>query len=834
MEIECVQKVSKGSRMNKLKKFKAIHCRSLETDNALTSRECTAWASETQNIAKCDGPASKSSRSEFSPNSIKDQRLKAGNSHKLLQRSISAAADHDHDHHHAVFDHFDKSSSLSPNSGIGGGAGVHDKDNDKKNCSFQDILSAMRGPPYDVEAFTSDDTSPLIQSDAEPFRGARNSFDNLEITESMSLLTEGHLTSTVSTNDNAIIENNCPQPTSRRKPELKILTPGLEGNISCGLKKMSAIDERQMNEAIELANSFSRLSTGSGPHTPGSLSDGCRSPGGHFFGLRKGRSGKEEKRTFAEELSLLSTETDRMVSPSALEAYEVLVKRTLPGKTDTQCAFGGNFLTDRDSGELATSSKGNQEPLSSLLALDRKCAGAPIASESRASGSTKNSEEFPSQTFPSAHRSRETFALSRSLSLGNPERSSKENEEDAEVVDSILSSLMHFQEKFSEFDDLSPPAYPAPMPPSKLKTARPEPLRRRSESGEAFVDTIRHSPLPLPEKKSRRVGVVLPIEISLPQHQAPMPPPPAVPPPVLPPRVPLRRSTVNSRPYERRFPLTSEFPSRLSQSEEAIRLDVVGHRNLPQKLPREAGTAATHGARPCIKEARSKGLCASLESQVSCESDAGDATRGSEDGDFGGDSVLPGLSPKPRTADSSALLAGDSGRPIELNIRKVKLNAAELGLYDKADLFWDKSVSFSLPEKSQCEGDLLQDVSVPIPGRYETSDSVSYEDLMEFALDRPVKTSSLHELMCDEVCVLMKMFPNALTVEDCMDALIETFWDVHSAVKLIKLKQVMSTGVADKQQCKQALLFCQWNVNDAAHYLQTPPQQRVTPDLVDV
>lgn len=67
-----------------------------------------------------------------------------------------------------------------------------------------------------------------------------------------------------------------------------------------------------------------------------------------------------------------------------------------------------------------------------------------------------------------------------------------------------------------------------------------------------------------------------------------------------------------------------------------------------------------------------------------------------------------------------------------------------------------------------------------------------------------------------------------------MDALIETFWDVHSAVKLIKLKQVMSTGAADKQQCKQALLFCQWNVNDAAHYLLTPPQQRVTPDLVDV
>lgn len=80
----------------------------------------------------------------------------------------------------------------------------------------------MRGPPYDVETFASDDTSPLIQSDAEPFKGARNSFDNLEITESMSLLTEGHSTSTVPSDDKCAVNS---QPTkSRRKPELKIVS----------------------------------------------------------------------------------------------------------------------------------------------------------------------------------------------------------------------------------------------------------------------------------------------------------------------------------------------------------------------------------------------------------------------------------------------------------------------------------------------------------------------------------------------------------------------------------------------------------------------------------
>jgi len=54
-----------------------------------------------------------------------------------------------------------------------------------------------------------------------------------------------------------------------------------------------------------------------------------------------------------------------------------------------------------------------------------------------------------------------------------------------------------------------------------------------------------------------------------------------------------------------------------------------------------------------------------------------------------------------------------------------------------------------------------------------------------------------------------------------MDALCETQWDVHSAIKLIKLSQLLNTGLADKQTCKQALMSCQWNVQDAATFLLT-------------
>jgi len=54
-----------------------------------------------------------------------------------------------------------------------------------------------------------------------------------------------------------------------------------------------------------------------------------------------------------------------------------------------------------------------------------------------------------------------------------------------------------------------------------------------------------------------------------------------------------------------------------------------------------------------------------------------------------------------------------------------------------------------------------------------------------------------------------------------MNALSETRWDIHNSIKLIKLSQLINTGVADKETCKQALMSCQWNVEDAATFLLT-------------
>jgi len=58
-----------------------------------------------------------------------------------------------------------------------------------------------------------------------------------------------------------------------------------------------------------------------------------------------------------------------------------------------------------------------------------------------------------------------------------------------------------------------------------------------------------------------------------------------------------------------------------------------------------------------------------------------------------------------------------------------------------------------------------------------------------------------------------------VSVDECTEALSATEWDIHSAIKLIRLTQLLNTGLADKQTCKDALMTYQWNVNDAATIL---------------
>jgi len=79
---------------------------------------------------------------------------------------------------------------------------------------------------------------------------------------------------------------------------------------------------------------------------------------------------------------------------------------------------------------------------------------------------------------------------------------------------------------------------------------------------------------------------------------------------------------------------------------------------------------------------------------------------------------------------------------------------------------------------------------------------------------------------------MRRILSDDVTVEDCMYALEDTKWDVHLAIKLLKLKQLLSTGLADKNHSKKILLRYQWNVEEAANYLLANPPGSESPEIV--
>ena len=96
------------------------------------------------------------------------------------------------------------------------------------------------------------------------------------------------------------------------------------------------------------------------------------------------------------------------------------------------------------------------------------------------------------------------------------------------------------------------------------------------------------------------------------------------------------------------------------------------------------------------------------------------------------------------SSDCYRVKHGDDIAPAasQFSVKSVKLSAKDLGYLDTTDLFWSKRVSLhelgTINEQSESESVVLNGEHAqpsPIPGRYKTSDTVSYEDLLDFALD---------------------------------------------------------------------------------------------------
>ncbi|CAG5121429.1 unnamed protein product, partial [Candidula unifasciata] len=72
---------------------------------------------------------------------------------------------------------------------------------------------------------------------------------------------------------------------------------------------------------------------------------------------------------------------------------------------------------------------------------------------------------------------------------------------------------------------------------------------------------------------------------------------------------------------------------------------------------------------------------------------------------------------------------------------------------------------------------------------------------------------------CEEIEILLKIFPDQVTVDECMTALEGTQWDVSKATKYLQLKKLLSLGMADVHRCKEALSATGWDLQSAAEAL---------------
>ncbi|XP_056004776.1 activated Cdc42 kinase-like isoform X4 [Ostrea edulis] len=159
----------------------------------------------------------------------------------------------------------------------------------------------------------------------------------------------------------------------------------------------------------------------------------------------------------------------------------------------------------------------------------------------------------------------------------------------------------------------------------------------------------------------------------------------------------------------------------------------------------------------------------------------------------------------------------------KFRLQNVDCNLEQLGFYNRPDPFWDKCLVVAGRNYSDPLGS-SEEISPLMLANYKSSDGVSYEDLLDFALDRKKNGP--------EVETLLKVFCNEVSVHDCTAALEDTGWDVLMAIKYIKLKQLLSLDLGDINHCKEALISCDWDVPRAVDYVfsQGPP----SPECVDV
>jgi len=73
-----------------------------------------------------------------------------------------------------------------------------------------------------------------------------------------------------------------------------------------------------------------------------------------------------------------------------------------------------------------------------------------------------------------------------------------------------------------------------------------------------------------------------------------------------------------------------------------------------------------------------------------------------------------------------------------------------------------------------------------------------------------------------------------VSCEDRLYALSETGWDVDNAIKLLLLRQLMTSSHESAERCKDALLSAGWDARLAAWNLGPRPKEPDSPEIVHV
>ncbi len=400
------------------------------------------------------------------------------------------------------------------------------------------------------------------------------------------------------------------------------------------VKPMSAADEKQMDEAIAIANEFAQIctkeeTTMSAP--PQTESDGSAheaSPKSKLFSLHK-KSPKEEKPTFTEEMAKTAELTDD-VSPEAQEAYNILVVK---GSVKKREPSKGERLSVRE-----RRTRRSLEHQQHESPKEKKKNGRPVNMNIR-------EPRIPGRRpiIPGGGGGDEVDT--------NPLRRLR----DSQVM----------------------PPRPTPRPPSAEYDSQKKTSNGDTPPKSTSLDSIRRPNL---VAQSHFVSRCQDPESQCESRQRPLSSGDDTTNNVaLPPRRPLRPGTINTKPRERKFPLDTD------RSEQSQHIDSEGHSD-------------QHSDQPSSANQSSSDLNTTHESE---------------------DSIFDSDAEQKQTQKFQSLV-----HKSQFCVKNVRLTAEQLGINDNSDTFWCDSVNFEdFPEVIE-------------PGiRYKTPDNVSYEDLMEFALD---------------------------------------------------------------------------------------------------